>query len=212
MSIGGHIRTRGSAGVGTTATMDGEHRDDQHRAAGRARRDADRRDVEFLDDVGLCLHAHSMHGDVSAFVSICGQVGIALTIAASLAPLRCRLSAHVKPPPAALGSTSMAADPLVPCLVDLDRAVLGDLPASLRREWLVTNGLGGYASGTSIGIPSRAYHGYLIAALNPPVDRTVLVSGLREWVGGVPLHAFERLDGTLDGGGHSRLSRLRLEG
>ena len=37
----------------------------------------------------------------------------------------------------------------------------------LRREWLVTNGLGGYASGTLCGVPTRRYHGLLIAALCP---------------------------------------------
>jgi predicted glycogen debranching enzyme len=96
--------------------------------------------------------------------------------------------------------------------VVLDADVLRDLDAAMRREWLVTNGLGGYASGTSIGVPTRAYHGYLVAALHPPVDRTVLVAGLRERVDGRALHAFELPDGTFDGDGHERLERLRLDG
>jgi predicted glycogen debranching enzyme len=47
-------------------------------------------------------------------------------------------------------------------------------------EWLVTNGIGGYASGTVSGMLTRRYHGYLIAALKPPVRRTLLVSKLDE--------------------------------
>ena len=47
--------------------------------------------------------------------------------------------------------------------------IAADLPSALRREWLVTNGRGGYASGTLAGINTRRYHGLLVAALAPPV-------------------------------------------
>ena len=47
-------------------------------------------------------------------------------------------------------------------------------------EWLVTNGLGGYASSTVLGINTRKYHGLLVAALHPPGDRTVCLSKLDE--------------------------------
>jgi predicted glycogen debranching enzyme len=47
-------------------------------------------------------------------------------------------------------------------------------------EWLVTNGLGGYASSTVLGINTRKYHGLLIAAFNSPVDRRVLLTKLDE--------------------------------
>ena len=50
----------------------------------------------------------------------------------------------------------------------------------LRREWLVTNGLGGYASGTIGGVPTRRYHGLLIAALPAPLGRMVMLRHLRE--------------------------------
>ncbi|HMO38770.1 MAG TPA: amylo-alpha-1,6-glucosidase [Saprospiraceae bacterium] len=50
------------------------------------------------------------------------------------------------------------------------------------REWLITNGLGGYASSTIIGANTRRYHGLLIAAFNPPADRRVLVSKVEETV------------------------------
>jgi predicted glycogen debranching enzyme len=50
------------------------------------------------------------------------------------------------------------------------------------REWLVTNGIGGYASGTIAGGMSRRYHGLLVAALRPPVARTQLVAWIDEIV------------------------------
>lgn len=52
----------------------------------------------------------------------------------------------------------------------------------LAREWLVTNGLGGYASGSVAGVATRRYHGLLIAALPTPIGRTVMLSHLGEWV------------------------------
>ena len=91
-----------------------------------------------------------------------------------------------------------------------------DLQASIGREWLVTNGRGGYAFGTVAGVATRAYHGLLVAALEPPVGRTVLVGGLAEWltVAGrrVALHAHERADGSFDQDGYKRLAGFRLDG
>jgi predicted glycogen debranching enzyme len=60
-------------------------------------------------------------------------------------------------------------------------AAAGDGRAALlTREWLVTNGLGGYASGTIGGPPSRRYHGLLIAALAPPLGRRLVVTDIDE--------------------------------
>jgi predicted glycogen debranching enzyme len=59
----------------------------------------------------------------------------------------------------------------------------GALDLSLRREWLVTNGLGGYASGTVCGVATRRYHGWLIAALPSPLGRTILLNRLGERLG-----------------------------
>ncbi len=49
-----------------------------------------------------------------------------------------------------------------------------------RKEWLVTNGLGGFASSSLCGANTRRYHGVLVAALQPPGDRKVLVSKIEE--------------------------------
>jgi glycogen debranching enzyme len=101
-------------------------------------------------------------------------------------------------------------------LVSFGREVCGDLAAGLRREWLVTNGLGGYASSTLAGINTRRYHGLLVAALTPPVERTVLVGGLVEWATydgrRYPLSAHEYGGGTIDPHGYRHLQSFRLEG
>jgi predicted glycogen debranching enzyme len=101
-------------------------------------------------------------------------------------------------------------------LVHFGREICGSLTDGLRREWLVANGLGSYASGTLAGINTRSYHGLLVAALNPPVDRTVLVGGLVEWVTYAghryPLSAGEYADGTIDPQGYRYLQSFALEG
>src|SRR3954469_10374599 len=53
---------------------------------------------------------------------------------------------------------------------------------SPRREWLVVNGLGGYASGTVAGVVTRRYHGLLVAALPAPLGRIVMLNHLLERV------------------------------
>src|ERR1700686_419623 len=67
-------------------------------------------------------------------------------------------------------------------LIEFGPEIAADLPNALRREWLVTNGLGAYASGTVAGVNTRRYHGLLVASLNPPVQRMVLLAALEEWL------------------------------
>ena len=54
------------------------------------------------------------------------------------------------------------------------------LENGLKKEWLITNGIGGYSSSTIIGVNTRKYHGLLIAPLMPPGDRQVILSKLDE--------------------------------
>jgi predicted glycogen debranching enzyme len=54
------------------------------------------------------------------------------------------------------------------------------MQAFLHREWLIPNGLGGYASGTLAGVPTRRYHGLLVASLPNPLGRTVMLTELAE--------------------------------
>lgn len=61
-------------------------------------------------------------------------------------------------------------------------STLSNFEDAIQLEWIVTNGLGGYASSTTLGINTRKYHGLLVAALNPPVDRQVVLTKLDEEV------------------------------
>jgi len=64
--------------------------------------------------------------------------------------------------------------------IAFNQEALSRFGEALSKEWLVTNGLGGYASSTILGINTRKYHGLLVAALHPPGDRTVCLSKLDE--------------------------------
>jgi len=57
---------------------------------------------------------------------------------------------------------------------------LSNFDKAIQMEWIITNGLGGYASSTVLGINTRKYHGLLVAAFNPPTDRRVLLAKLDE--------------------------------
>lgn len=91
-------------------------------------------------------------------------------------------------------------------IVTLAPGLCRNRDALISREWLVTNGVGGYAMGTVLGAHTRAYHGYLIAATRPPVGRTLLLQHLREQIdagAGVKLQLSgdEWADGRLDPAG-----------
>src|SRR5215472_4318292 len=64
--------------------------------------------------------------------------------------------------------------------IEFGRDICGSLEIAEKREWLVTNGIGGYASGTVSGNLTRRYHGLILAALKPPVGRTQLIAKLEE--------------------------------
>jgi predicted glycogen debranching enzyme len=100
---------------------------------------------------------------------------------------------------------SMAWDPARP-----SREVL------LNREWLVTNGLGGYSSGTVSGAITRKYHGLLVAALPAPLGRVVMWNHVSEFLRFdadevVSLGAEERAEGQLDLKSAEYLREFRLE-
>jgi predicted glycogen debranching enzyme len=64
--------------------------------------------------------------------------------------------------------------------ISLDGKTLSNVEESLPKEWIVTNGLGGYASSTVLGVNTRKYHGLLVAAFHPPRKRMVCVTKLNE--------------------------------
>ncbi len=100
--------------------------------------------------------------------------------------------------------------------VDFGRDICGDLRAAERREWLVTNGIGGFASGTIPGILSRRYHGLLFAALKPPLGRTLIVAKLEEFAEydgrRYALSTNRWVGGAIDPEGYRHIERFRLEG
>jgi len=65
-------------------------------------------------------------------------------------------------------------------MIELNKDVCSNLDASLHREWLETNGIGGFSSASITGANTRRYHGLLTAATKPPVGRMVLLSKLEE--------------------------------
>jgi predicted glycogen debranching enzyme len=99
--------------------------------------------------------------------------------------------------------------------IQFGREVCGNLEASEAREWLVTNGIGGYASGTIAGEMTRRYHGLLVAALQPPVGRTHLVAALDEIVlyGGTEfaLATHRWVSGAVEPKGFQYIEGFRLE-
>jgi predicted glycogen debranching enzyme len=64
--------------------------------------------------------------------------------------------------------------------IEFNWAICGDLGEACSREWLETNGIGGFACSTIAGLNTRRYHALLTAATKPPVGRVVLLSKLEE--------------------------------
>jgi predicted glycogen debranching enzyme len=100
--------------------------------------------------------------------------------------------------------------------VSWGREVCGDLGAAECREWLCTNGIGGFASGTVAGTATRRYHGLLVAALQPPLGRTLLAAQAHETVDydgrTWPLSTCRWHRGTVEPAGHRLIESFRLDG
>ena len=101
-------------------------------------------------------------------------------------------------------------------MIAFGREICGDLAAAGRREWLCTNGLGGFASGTVAGSLTRRYHGLLVAALAPPLGRTLVVAKAEETLaydGATAALGVNRWgSGAVDPHGHLSLEAFRLDG
>src|SRR3990170_5189782 len=103
-----------------------------------------------------------------------------------------------------------------PGFLDWGREVCGLLPVAEFREWLCTNGIGGFASGTVAGLLTRRYHGLLVAALAPPLGRTLLVAKADETVEydglALPLSTHRWAGGVVEPQGFRALERFTLDG
>lgn len=100
--------------------------------------------------------------------------------------------------------------------VDFGRELCGNLAEAESREWLVTNGIGGYAFGTVAGLETRCYHGLLIASLKPPLGRTLMLAKLDETAtyGGeqFQLATNRWVGGEVAPEGYRLIERFHLEG
>lgn len=99
-------------------------------------------------------------------------------------------------------------------MIPVTRDILGDLPRALAREWLETNGLGGFASSTILGINTRRYHGLLVAATHAPTGRMVMLSRVEDAI----VRADQRVDlstaiypGAMSPNGHANLREFRVD-
>ncbi|NJM63351.1 MAG: glycogen debranching protein, partial [Oscillatoriales cyanobacterium RU_3_3] len=101
-------------------------------------------------------------------------------------------------------------------VIAFGREICGNLDSAESREWLVTNGIGGYASGTIGGLLTRRYHGLLVAALKPPLGRTLMLAKLDETAvyndRAYPLYTNRWADGTIEPQGYKYIESFHLEG
>src|SRR6476469_7483564 len=98
--------------------------------------------------------------------------------------------------------------------ISFDKSACTDLPEALGREWLETNGFGGFACGTVAGANTRRYQGLLSAALTPPGGRMLLLSKLEETLvmgeRRIDLATNEYGGGTIHPDGYLLVSNFRL--
>ncbi len=101
-------------------------------------------------------------------------------------------------------------------VVHLGRSITGNRHLSFRREWLVTNGLGGYAMGTVADARTRRYHGLLVSALTPPTQRILTVATIDTWVEihgtRIPLITHQWDAGIVLPDGYNNLESFSLDG
>ena len=96
------------------------------------------------------------------------------------------------------------------------REICCNIESAESREWLVTNGIGGYASGTIANLLTRRYHGLLVAALKPPLGRTLMLAKLDETAvyadRAYPLYTNRWADSTIEPHGYNCIESFHLEG
>src|SRR6266545_3538904 len=67
-------------------------------------------------------------------------------------------------------------------MINFTKEILHNFDDATSREWLETNGIGGFACSTVIGLNTRRYHALLTAAMHPPAGRVVLLSKIEETI------------------------------
>ncbi len=100
-----------------------------------------------------------------------------------------------------------------PLNLSFGRDLLRQMEASCRREWLLTNGIDGFACGTISGLRTRRYHGLLTASVPPPAGRVLVLSEMEAWVECEPaMHAISShlYQGAIHPDGIRHLQRFNL--
>lgn len=114
------------------------------------------------------------------------------------------------------GQLEVGREASMPIGINFGREICGNLGEAETREWLVTNGIGGYASGTVAGLLTRRYHGLLVAALEPPLGRTLMLAKLDDTAlygdRFYPLHTNRWADGTVGPHGYRHIEQFALDG
>ncbi|MDX2031050.1 MAG: amylo-alpha-1,6-glucosidase [Blastocatellia bacterium] len=99
-------------------------------------------------------------------------------------------------------------------MIEFGAEICGNLEDASSREWLETNGLGGFASATITGMHTRRYHGLLMAATKPPVGRLLMLSKLEETLiidGRAHDLSVNRYPGAIHPQGHRYQTGFRLD-
>lgn len=105
---------------------------------------------------------------------------------------------------------------IVPNDIRFGREICGDLAQGERREWWLSNGLGGYAAGTVAGTLTRRYHGLLIAPMKPPLGRWLVFAKAEATLlygeQSVPLFTNRWGSGVIEPKGYLHLESFQLQG
>src|SRR5687768_7756577 len=99
-------------------------------------------------------------------------------------------------------------------MIFFDSKICADFENASSREWLETNGIGGFASGTVSGANTRRYHGLLTAATRPPLGRVTMLSKFEEtfFIGGSRYElSSNRFPGGVFPEGYKYLTEFRLD-
>src|SRR5687768_7646099 len=99
-------------------------------------------------------------------------------------------------------------------MISFDSSICTDFEAASSREWLETNGIGGFASGTISGANTRRYHGLLTAATKPPLGRVTMLSKFEESImydGHEIKLSANQFPGIVDPHGYQLLAEFRLD-
>jgi predicted glycogen debranching enzyme len=136
--------------------------------------------------------------------------------AAPITPVRRKTGAKATRTPRKKATPATASYIPEDAKIKFGREVCGNLETADGREWLVTNGIGGFASGTISGNLTRRYHGLLIAPLRPPLVRMQLVAGVDEIVKYASttyeLATHQWMSGAIEPKGFLDIENFRLEG